>query len=62
MFAEFAARLYRERAMPLDEALEAAWRAFFDSLSDRRELTAYQVERTRQIFEAGWLARERVKD
>jgi ribosome modulation factor len=47
--------------MPRDDQIEAAWQAFLARLPDRRELTPYQVERTRQIFVAGWLARDRAE-
>ena len=41
------------------DAAKAAWQAFLARLPDRRELTPYQIERTRQIFVAGWIASEK---
>jgi hypothetical protein len=36
--------------------IDKAWSAFADTMPDRSELSIYQMERTREIFTAGFRA------
>jgi len=47
--------------MQPDPKLESAWESFLATLRDRRELSDYQIQRTREIFEAGWKAAKSVR-
>ena len=43
----------------LQQKIETAWSAQLADLPDRSELSAYQLARSKELFMAGYLARDR---